>query len=277
MRDDNACNVTALTKQAGICSTSNGERVIQIGPTQRHNRRKSLANPGDKDDFVMINSPTRQAGAPLHVSDSPIIQCIRVARAIKLKTAEERLAALSVKGSSWKTWHSPLYGVELLDCHESIGTILKRVALLPIAMPLWLILALAVPIEYVAHLRELARTKADLQDEIRRLITSPLLPEVPPARTLRALWSRHGRKNDSSESALDLLCQWVDILYGSGRSAELKIRERILEIDRQITKANHLPYEKGAPIFYCGPRIQPIDILIDKLSEELPRLHVSKP
>ena len=220
------------------------------------------------------------------MSDSPINQCIRVARAIKLKTAEERLAALSVKGSSWKTWHSDLYGVGqvrhaqdgvLLDRHESIGTILKRLAVLPIAIPLVLILALGAPFDYVAHLRKLARTKADLQDEIRRLITSPILPEVPPARTLRALWSRHGRKNDSSESALDLLCQWVDILYGSGRSAELKIRERILEIDRQITKANYLPYVKGAPIFYCGPDIEPIDILIDKLSEELPRLHVSKP
>ena len=128
------------------------------------------------------------------MSNSPVNQCIRVARAIKLKAAEERLAALSVKGSSWKTWQSPLY-VQLLDCHESIGTILKRIALLPIVIPLWLILALGAPFDYVAHLRKLARTKADLQDEIRRLITSPLPPEESPARTLRALWSRHGRKN----------------------------------------------------------------------------------
>jgi hypothetical protein len=220
--------------------------------------------PGDKDDFVLINFPPRQAGAPLHVSDSPIIQCIRVARAIKLKTAEERLAALSVKGSSWKTWQS---GIKLLDCHESIGAILKRLAVLPIAIPLVLILALGAPFDYVEHLRKLARTKADLQVEIRRLITSPLLPEVPPARTLRALWSRHGRNNASSEIALDLLCQWVDILYGSGRSAQLRIRERYLEIGRQ-------PYKEGAPVFYCGP---PMDISIDRLSEELPPLRVSKP
>ena len=210
------------------------------------------------------------------VSDSPINQCIRVARAIKLKTAEERLAALSVKASSWNTWQSPLYGVQLLDCHESIGMILKRIALLPIAIPLLLILALGAPFDYVAHLRKLARTKADLQDEIRRLITSPLLPEVPPARTLRALWSRHGRKGDSSESAVDLLCQWVDILYGSGRSAELKIREQVREIDRGIGELNRPWYDgqKGAAHFYCG---QPIDTLIDKLSEELPPLHVSRP
>jgi hypothetical protein len=207
------------------------------------------------------------------VSDSPINQCIRVARAIELKTAEERLAALSVKGYSWKTWQSPSYGVDLLDCHEGIGTILMRLAVLPIAM---LIIALGTPFDYVAHLRKLARTKADLQDEIRRLITSPLLPEVPPARTLRALWSRHGRKGDSSESAVDLLCQWVDILYGSGRSAELKIREQVREIDRGIGELNRPWYDgqKGAAHFYCG---QPIDTLIDKLSEELPPLHVSKP
>jgi hypothetical protein len=210
------------------------------------------------------------------VSNSPVNQCITVARVIKLKAAEERLAALSVKGSSWKTWQSPLYGVELVDCHESIGTILKRLAVLPIAIPLLLILAVGAPFDYVGHLRKLARTKADLKDEIRRLITSPLPPAESPARTLRALWSRHGRKGDSSASAVDLLCQWVDILYGSGRSAELKIRERELEICRQTTEAN-LPYyegKKGAAHFYFG---EPVDILIDKLSEELPPLHVSKP
>jgi hypothetical protein len=210
------------------------------------------------------------------MSDSSIIHCIRVARAMKLKIAEERLAALSVKGSSWKTWQSPLYGVELLDCHESIGTILKRLAVLPIAIPLVLILALGAPFDYVGHLRKLARTKADLKDEIRRLITSPLPPEESPARTLRALWSRHGRKRDSSEFALDLLCQWVDILYGLGRSAQLRIRERYVEIGHDITELNRPYYQgkKGAAHFYLG---EPIEVLIDKLSEELPPLRVSKP
>ena len=227
--------------------------------------------PGDKDDSVMINSPTRQADAQLHMSDSPINQCIRLVRAIKLRTAEEELAALSVNGSSWKTWQSPLSGVTILVWRESIGTNLKRVAVLPIAIPLLLILALGAPFDYVGHLRKLARAKADLKDEIRRLITSPLPPEEPPARTLDALWRRHGLKNSLSESAIDLLCQWVDILYGSGRSAELKIRERKLEIGREITEANRPYYagEKGAAHFYFG---KPIDILIDELSEKLPPL-----
>lgn len=212
------------------------------------------------------------------MSNSPINQCIRVARAIKLRTAEEELTALSVKGSSW-VWvrrQSPMAGVKLFECRESIGAILTRVAVLPIAMPLLLILALGAPFDYVAHLRKLARTKADLKDEIRRLITSPLPTEESPARTLDALWRRHGLKNYWSEIALDLLCQWVDILYGSGRSAELKIRERELEIDRQNTETNRPYYEgkKGAPHFYFE---KPIDTLIDKLSEELPPLHVSKP
>lgn len=205
------------------------------------------------------------------MNDSPINQCIRLGRAIKLRTAEEELAALSVKGSSWKTWQSPLFGVTILDWRESIGTNLKQVAVLPIAIPRLLLLALGAPFDYVGHLRELARRKAGLKDEIRRLIANPLPPEDPPARTLRALWSRHGRKNDSSEVALNLLCQWVDILYGSGRSAELRIRERELEICRQTTEAN-LPYyegKKGAAHFYFG---DPMDTLVDELSERLPPL-----
>jgi hypothetical protein len=204
-----------------------------------------------------------------HVNDSPVNQCIRRARAIELRTAEQELAALSVKGSSWATWRSPLYGVALFQGLESTGAILKRVAVLPIAMFLLLILALMAPFDYVAHLRKLARTKAELKDEIRRLMTNPLPTEESPARTLGALWKRYGRKHD-----VDLLCEWVDILYGSGRSGELRIRERLLELGRlEIMEVNH----EGKPVAPHLHYDEPMVFLLDTLSMELPPFLAPEP
>jgi hypothetical protein len=160
-------------------------------------------------------------------------------------------------------------GVILFDRHASTGTILKQVVLMPIALMLILILALLAPFDYGAHLRKLARKRARLKDEIRRLNVRSV-PLEASERTLRTLWSHCELDRAPHVSTnLDLLCQWIDVLYGSGSSVELKIREREREIGRRMSEANR-PYNEdvqGAIHYYFGP---PIDALIEELSEELP-------
>jgi hypothetical protein len=228
---------------------------------------------GDDDDFVMINSISRRADtAVLRVNERSVDQCIRKARAMKIQIAEEALAALSMKGSSWK---SPMSGVMLIDRHASTGAIVKQIALMPITLVLLLILALLTPFAYVVHLRNLVRERAMLKDEIRRLGSSPLPLDEVSERTLLALWSHCGLSNAECPAAkLDLLCQWVDILYGSGRASELKIRERLSEIGRRMSEANRPYYDgiEGALRYHFG---DPIDTVITELSEELPPFLVS--
>jgi hypothetical protein len=208
--------------------------------------------------------------AEFRVNDSPINQCIGRARAMKLRIAEEELAVLSVK------WQNPVSGVTLIDRHANARTILKQTALLPIASMLILILVLLTPFIYLSDLRKLARKRAMLKAKVRVLRTSPLPLDEPSVRTLRDLWSHHGLDGEAARSkiALDLLCQWVDFLYGSGRSAELKILERAREIGRRNSEANR-PYFDGKEGAGHYLFVHPVDTLITELSEELPSFRVS--
>jgi hypothetical protein len=214
-------------------------------------------------ELGLKDPPADQYVSHLRVSESPVSKCIREARAMQLQIAEKELAALSV---NWSSWQSPMSGVVLIDRPANPRTILKQIALMPIVSIRLLILSLLAPFDYMAHLRNLARKSATLKDEIRRLRTNPMPLDEPSVRTLRDLWFHCGISDAVPQ--LDLLCQWVDILYGSGRSAELKIRERVREIGRQMGEAN-LPYyegKEGACHFYFR---QPIDTVMDELSEEL--------
>ncbi len=200
-------------------------------------------------------------------SKMPVNHCIKAARAMEVRNAEEELTRLSVNGSSWSSWQSPMSRVTLIDRHANTRRILMQVALLPITSIPILILALLAPFDYVAHLRKLARRRARLMDEIRRLRTSPLPLDEPSVRTLRDLWFHCGIKT-ARVSELDLLCHWVDILYGSGRSAELTIRERVDEMYRQQGEANRAYFDGVEDIHFHF--VPPVEFLIRELSEELP-------
>jgi hypothetical protein len=206
--------------------------------------------------------------------DSTVNQCIRTARSMTLQIAEKDLAELSMNGTSWSSWQSPMSGIVLIDRHANARAILKQIVLMPIALSMMLILILLAPFDYVAHLRTLARKRATLRDEIRRLRTSPLQTDEPSVRTLRDLWFYCGI-NTARVSKLDLLCQWVDVLYGSGRSVELKIRERVQEIGRRMSEANR-HYNEGQEGKIHYQFVPPIDSLIRELSEQLPPFRMSE-
>jgi hypothetical protein len=220
-------------------------------------------------ELGLIDPPAGQSVLHFRFNDIPVNLCIKAARAMEVRIAEEKLAALSVK------WERPMSGVTLIDRHANARTILLQVALLPITSILILVLVLLTPFMYLSDLRQLGRKTAALTDEIRRLRASPLPPNDPSVRTLQALWSHCGINNALHPSAkLDLLCEWVDIFYGPGYSAELKIRERAREIGRRNVHANLPYYEgKGAPRWFFQP---PVDTLITELSDELPPFRVSE-
>lgn len=208
------------------------------------------------------------------MNESPVIRCIRRANELKLRAAEEELHGLASR--LWSE-RNPLSGVSLRPRSQgnTPETILKRIALAPVGLLLLLVLALMTPLSYLDYLRALPRERAKLRRTIQGLSRDPATLGVPPERTLRALWTRHGF-NDWRHPGIeeDLLCEWVDILYGHGRSTELRVRARIRGAGRSISEMNQ-PYYEGRPgalHVYCG---NPIEIVLDELSEELPPLPTS--
>lgn len=296
--DEGAKSIRSWVATRDVDAPDDVMRVALYAQKHAEQLSGAMALPQDDAESPQTRGNSTPAGqyvSRIPVNDSPVAQCIREARSIKLKVVEKQLAALSVAGSSWSSWQGPLSGVVLFDRHANARTIVKQIVFLPIILIVIPILALMALFDYVAHLRKRARMMAALRDEIRRLRSCPLPLGEASVGTLDALWSLHGLENDPlsfhddlatwaflhgphndvdhSEMALNLLCQWVDILYGTGRSVDLKIHERAREIERQMGEANRPYYEgqKGAPHYHFG---SPLESLIKELSDELPPFSV---
>lgn len=192
-------------------------------------------------------------------------QCIEKARAVKLRVAQEALADFMVKEAPFK---SPVGEcVVKIDWSNSLAGKVKQVAVLPISFAFVLLGILLTPIAYAEHLRAVAKKKSALREKIQRLSTETLSFDMPDDKNIEALWRLHGLEGHeySSDTRLDLLCGWVDILYGSGNSEAHKLRERVHEfIPHRVTDG--LDYLDIPCILF----VPPVDCLIRKLSEELP-------
>jgi hypothetical protein len=201
------------------------------------------------------------------MTESPVNRCIRKANAIKLTLAQTELAELPKY--LWSN-RNPLHGISLPD-----RITIKGVALTPLALVLLFILAFMTPFSYLGYLRELEGKRKELRERILGLKRHPVHLEAPRERTLRGLWAHYGLTDWRHPGIdLDLLCDWVDILYGAGRSAELGIRERVGELGRRNVEANRPYYERrpGAAHWYFG---KPMDVVLEELSKELPPLPAS--
>lgn len=191
-------------------------------------------------------------------------QCIAKARAVKLRVAQEALADFMAKGVRFK---SPFRGFIIKIDSNSLAGKAKQVAVLPISFAFVLLGILLTPIACVEHLRGVAKKKSALREKIQRLSTETLSFDAPDDKSIEALWRLHGLEGHeySSDTRLDLLCGWVDILYGSGSSEAHKLRERVHEfIPHRVTDGlNYLDIP-------CILFVPPVDCLIRKLSEELP-------
>jgi len=203
------------------------------------------------------------------VASSQVQACIAKARELRLRVAENSLNALVAHGLPFE---GPAAGITLrIQWAKDFGGRLKQIAFYPIALALILVLLVGTPFFYVGHLRKVAKAKADLKRKISLLRAEPPSTEAPEHKTLDFLWALHGVEEDECnfDERLQLLSDWIAILYGPGLAEDLRLRDRIEEIARGYSKANRSYYEgRGGPHFHFKP---PLDALISKLSGELPR------
>lgn len=132
-------------------------------------------------------------------------------------------------------------------------------------------LALMVPVAYILHLLEVQNKKRSLKTEIAGENINPTNTETPTIKTLESLWQLHGldEYKYSSEERLELLSEWIEILYGKRIAEGLNLNQRVEAMAIRHAEANR-PYYEGksdAPHFYF---VSPVDSLIRELSEELP-------
>ncbi|ATX81704.1 hypothetical protein Ga0123462_0835 [Mariprofundus ferrinatatus] len=92
---------------------------------------------------------------------------------------------------------------------------------------------------------------------------------LPEAKTVLNLWHLHGieRRKYGQCNPVELLNQWLDILYGEGTADKLDIEGRCSQIGQRHARVN-IPYytEENAPHFYFR---NPFDCILEQLSAEL--------
>lgn len=113
---------------------------------------------------------------------------------------------------------------------------------------------------------EKRRLKAEI---LKEKINSKKL-EVPNTKTLRSLWHLHGlsERACTNEGRLQLLSEWIKILYGESIAESVNLNQRLEAIMSTHERVNRPYYEGGseATRFFFG---SPVDCLIKELSEEL--------
>lgn len=227
--------------------------------------RRHASGGWDRSWEYLAPSTTRLVRPQRKMTSPTEYQCIAKAREVKLRVAQEALADFVVKGVPFKSLVSEC--AVKIDWSNSLVGKVMQIALLPIIFVLVLLGVLLTPIAYVEHLREVAKKKSALREKIQRLSTETRSFDVPDNKNLAALWRLHGLEGQgySSDTRLDLLCGWVDILYGSGSSEAHRLRERVHEfIPQRVTDG--LAYVDIPCILF----VPPVDCLIRKLTEELP-------
>ena len=202
-------------------------------------------------------------------------QCITAGRQARVASAQRRLDDLYDNG---KPFDNPLGGVSWdLDEDGAARNKIKKILLLPVAV---LLIAfstlLVVPIAYLAHRWDIYKQKQTLKREVADEKTRPSDTELPALKTLDALWQLHGllESKYSSDERLDLLSQWLEILYGTDVAEDLAIKHRVDAIGARHLKANrsYHEYQYGAAHFNFAAAVES---LIRQLSDELFEYDVS--
>lgn len=195
------------------------------------------------------------------------IECIERARQAKLDAAMTRLAELRKNGVPFD---NPLEGFTgKIEWKEDIGQRIIQIAFLPIGLILVILLFLTIPFGYMLTIWEAREKKSELMREIKVLEMEPLSSVVPDDKNLESLWMIHGldELNYSSDERLNLLSTWIDILYGTAVTKNLRLGARLDESRRRQFYANRSYYEgKDAPHFHFA---SPVDSLVRELSAEL--------
>ena len=190
-------------------------------------------------------------------------QCIAKTREHELAKIVEDLKLCS---KMFDKFELPFAGISLNFSELS----LKQMLLLPVAFIMVVFLFLLTPIAYIDHIFSSKKQKGDSKRKIKDFQDKPLEFVSPTEKTIFALWVANSPDYKSLRrfNRLTLLYDWVDILYGEGAAAKLRLAQRGTEIARSQSKANEAYYkEEDAPYFIFK---EPADILVEQLSQELP-------
>ena len=198
-------------------------------------------------------------------------QCIEKANIARATLAKLQLVALREKGLTADTI---LIGIKFSEIKFSdywqggMLVKIKRTLLLPIALIAFILVDV---LTVGVNMRETHIEKRKLQAKILKEKIIPKNLESPKTKTLASLWQLHGlsERACTNEERLQLLSEWIEILYGESIAKGVNLNQRLETIMSMHAIANRPYYddESGAAHFYFGP---PVDCLISELSEELP-------
>jgi hypothetical protein len=188
-----------------------------------------------------------------------------MARDVKLLNYKKALSDLVEKGLPFERPMSTSITSYKITWRSKLSERVLQALCLPAAVPLFLVLCLLTPIAYILHLKEVAKKKRMFRSKIKEFTVEAISFDVPEVKTIGELWKLHGLGKDgySHDEKLDLLCMWIDALYGTGYSEALDLRKRVQEIAHRHGEANLTP---DLHIYF----VPPVESLISKLSEELP-------
>ena len=192
-------------------------------------------------------------------------QCIEKANKAKAALARLELEVIREKGLAADTLLSEFN----LSKYWQGGMLVKIIRTL--LLPVGLIVLILVDVVIVGvNIRETHIEKRRLQAEILKEKIIPKNLEAPKKKTLRSLWQLHGlsERACTNEGRLQLLSEWIEILYGESVAKGINLNQRLTAIMSIHERVNR-PYYEGesdATHFFFG---SPVDGLIMELSEEL--------
>lgn len=197
---------------------------------------------------------------------------MQLATDAKLAVAKRRLSELK----RWR-FDSPLGQFGGIAWETDPRKRIKQILFLPLGLVAVLVLALLVPLAYLAHILEIHKARRALKQQILALCSSAI-SKAPSSKTLEELWYQCGLDYGSAlstEERLELLAKWLVVLYGETRASAINLETRVTAIGQRRVAAN-MPYYEGkeAPHFHFSP---PIESLVRELSHELPHYNIENP
>lgn len=178
------------------------------------------------------------------------MECIRIISAFRVADKEAKLAKREADLPT-----TPFGIIKSIKWSKSPPKAVIQCLMLPFAFVLILVIwCILLPL-YISRHRRVSSGIKSLRTEIDLLRAG--VPSVGPSgnRTLGELWATHGPKRCEQIDSLrtQILCKWIDILYGNGTADRCRIKERIAAIEQRQQDARQASYDRGVIIDFVDP------------------------
>jgi hypothetical protein len=209
-------------------------------------------------------------------------KCIARTREYESKQiAEEAKLYEGILNPSWNpfegfitdfTWESSLTGK------------IKQCLLLPLIIPFVIIVFLVIPFVFMLdYIYGIKRRRLKSKEEAKKTDKdTPYVVKSPIEKTIYSLWTENGSAFGGLNSfdKLDLLCEWVDFLYGEHTSNRLKLRRRGLKIRQEQLEAQRKLTQEYDDSNFPHSLLEFVqtgtaEVLAKEISNELPHYDLS--